>query len=644
MVLMRKYFPFIVIGLLLTTVPFSVLVVKSGVRFYSRANGQNANIAIDGSSNLGELQRPWEALAQGGEQTTLFDVVNEVKNLNIKYVRIDHVFDQYDVEPQRGVYNFSKLDKVIDAIISMGSKPMISLSYMPPSISASDIIDVPKNWDDWQDLIKKTVEHYSGENNKAISDIYYEVWNEPDLFGGFKIGGKKDYRLLYLYAARGAMNASDTLPFKFGGPATTAPYRNWMAGLLNYAKSEGLRIDFISWHRYHYYIEQFDEDVNNVNLWISNLAEYKNIPKLITEWGSDSEVRAVHDGFFDFAHTIAVSRVFIDRVNQAYSFEVKDGPGENKYWGRWGILTNDKFGISKKPRYNSLKVLSELSGQRLSVFGEGTWVTAIASKENEKIKIMVVNYDPRASHSEITPVSVTNAGAYKYKVIKTFFGPSNPEGVKSESELKTQDGVLNLSLNFTPNTAYLIELEKLAPTITFNSGRTGQENDKSIEMTSTDAAMTFPANEVIDPKKGTIDFWVRPKWSGNEGGTHTFFEMPRTDGKIFRAYKTLAGTSRVLEFGVFPEYSVSVDISGWLANSWHQAVFTWDFTLGESSYLQISVDGKSGPSVMGSIEPGLAPKFYLGENSRQENLLNADVDDFKTLDGNQNIIKFLNFD
>lgn len=628
----------------MATVPFSVLVAKKGVRLYSRATGQNANIVIDASSNLGEINRPWEMLAQGGEQTTLFDVVNEVKEINIKYIRIDHVYDQYEVMPNAGTYDFSKLDKTVDAIISMGAKPMIALSYMPQAISSSDIIGLPRNWGDWQELVRRTVEHYSGRNNKAISDIYYEVWNEPDLFGSFKIGGAKDYRLLYLHASRGAASAQNVLPFKIGGPGTTAPYRNWMVGLLQFAASENLRIDFLSWHRYHYYPEQFSEDINNVNYWISGFSKYRNIEKLVTEWGSDSEVRPVHDGIFDLAHTIAISRVFIDRVNHAYSFEVKDGPGESKFWGRWGLLTNDKFGISKKPRYFAFKALAGLQGNKLSLNGEGTWVTGMSGKTGDLITAVIVNYDNYGRHSEITPVSFSNMGAYKYKVTKTFFGPSNPEGVKTESEEKTSNGSLSFNLNFTPNTAYLLELERLTPTITYNIGRTGQLNDKSIEVTSVDSSMNFSVFDVLDPKKGVIDFWVKPKWSGNDGGNYTFFEMPRTDGKIFGAYKRLIGTSRVLEFGVFPDTSVSMNVSHWNASEWHNLVFVWDFTLGNQSYLRMEIDGVSGPSVMGNVEPGLATKFYLGTNAEGNSLINADIDDFKTTGENQSTIKMLNFD
>ena len=643
---MRKYFPYIVIAFLLISVPLSVLVAKTGVRLYSRANGQNANIVIDASSNLGELNKPWAMLAQGGEQTTLFDVVPEVKELNIKYIRIDHAFNKYEVMPSPGVYDFSKLDKVIDSIISMGAKPMIALTYMPTSISASDIIDVPKNWGDWQELIKRTVEHYSGKNNKAIADIYYEVWNEPDLFGGFKIGGKKDYRLLYLYSSRGATSASNTLPFKLGGPATTAPYRNWVVGLLQYIRQEKLRIDFISWHRYHFYPEQFLDDINNVNLWLSNFSEYKNLPKVITEWGSNSDNDPKHDTAFDLAHTIAMSRIFADDISQAYSFEVKDGPDpkNNKFWGRWGLLTNENFGISKKPRYFAIKALNTLSGDRLSVNGEGTWVTAMAARDQDKIKAVIVNYDPKGMHSETAPITLANAGSFKYKVIKTFYSAVNPSGTTSESEEKAQQGEIKLNLNMTPNTTYLIEFVKLESTISLGEGKSGDVNDKSLEISSTDSALTFSVSEVIDPKKGTVDFWVKPKWNGNEGGTYTFFEMPRTDGRVFGAYKTLAGTSRVLSFGVFPEYSVSVNLSNWVANDWHHVTFVWDFTLGEQSYLRILTDGVSGPTVMGNIEPGLSLNFYLGKSSNNNNLIDSYVDEFKTMDGNQNTIKLLHFD
>ncbi|NIT03517.1 glycoside hydrolase, partial [Candidatus Saccharibacteria bacterium] len=67
-------------------------------------------------------------------------------------------------------------------------------------------------------MVKATIQHYSGRNEKNIAGIYYEVWNEPDLFGQWQIGKEPDYRTLYVYALSGAFQAQDCQPFKIGGP------------------------------------------------------------------------------------------------------------------------------------------------------------------------------------------------------------------------------------------------------------------------------------------------------------------------------------------------------------------------------------------------------------------------------------------
>jgi len=134
---------------------------------------------------------------------------------------------------------------------------------MPPSIAKDgSILNYPNNWADWETKVKEMVEHISGRGGLAISDVYYEVWNEPDLFGRFKIGGSKNYLDLYSHAAIGASRAVNTLPYKIGGPATTGYYENWMRGLLNFVNANGLRLDFLSWHRYSKNLDNYLTDVN----------------------------------------------------------------------------------------------------------------------------------------------------------------------------------------------------------------------------------------------------------------------------------------------------------------------------------------------------------------------------------------------
>ena len=97
---------------------------------------------------------------------------------------------------------------------------------MPPAIAQDgQLLNPPQFWADWTALVQRTIQHYSGQSEYNLTDVAYEIWNEPDLFGNWKIGGDKDYQLLYQYAVVGANQTQKTNPFKIGGPATTAPYQ-----------------------------------------------------------------------------------------------------------------------------------------------------------------------------------------------------------------------------------------------------------------------------------------------------------------------------------------------------------------------------------------------------------------------------------
>ena len=113
---------------------------------------------------------------------------------------------------------------------------------MPLAISKGDIVDEPKDWNEWALTVQRTIEYYSGE--KGIANVYYEVWNEPDLFGKWTMGGNKDYKKLYLYASRGAQAAQVSQTFKFGGPATTGLYKNWLDRFFPFILENQLRLDF----------------------------------------------------------------------------------------------------------------------------------------------------------------------------------------------------------------------------------------------------------------------------------------------------------------------------------------------------------------------------------------------------------------
>ncbi len=430
--------------------------------FLSRASGEKADLVVDTQAVIGPMPRPWRYLAQGGESHdwSMKPLVPQVKALNPQYIRLDHIYSFYDIvggSPGNLTFDFSKLDRILDDIKASGAKPYISLSYMPQTISKSDILDEPQRWEDWQLVIQKTIEHISGTRGER--DVYYEVWNEPDLFGKWHYGGKKNYLTLYTYAARGANSARGVQPFKFGGPAITALYKNWFDALAKHVIDNNLRFDFFSWHRYNLDIDIFREDMSNARGWLAAYPQLEPTTELhITEWGHDSNNHAGYDGAFGAAHTVAGAIEMIGVVDKAFVFEIQDGkdPAGKEYWGRWGLFTHQDFGSKPKQRYQALRLLDRIGDQRVQILGKGTWVKAAAARDDQgNTEVIISNYDAKARNAETVPVRFENITPGNYTLTKEFLG-----GRRQTEQVATTAAVLQTFVPMSPNTVIMLELAK----------------------------------------------------------------------------------------------------------------------------------------------------------------------------------------
>jgi len=421
-----------------------------------RATGTEANLVIDVESNLGPVRPMWQYLAQGGEDTTtdmIAPVINQVKTLSAKRIRIDHIYNGYDVVSKDASgnisFNWTRLDAVVNSIRATGATPFLSLSYMPPAISSGDVIDKPTNWNDWAYVVQKTIEHYS--RDLAIPNIAYEVWNEPDLFGDWKTYGDKNYLELYRWASIGANNTRGALAFELGGPATTKSYPAWIEAFLTFARDNNLRLDFISWHHYAFDMDDYAENISIITSELGRHPLYSGQVKVyLTETGPDSDINPVYDGAFGAAHLIALVRTTIDRISELYTFEITDGldPAGQTYWGRWGIMTHPILGAALKPRYRALQLLNNLSGTRLSVTGEGTWVNALASQSVDgTIHVIIVNYDPVGTHSETAPIAINNLVPGNYTITQQTFGGGSTSQDITVSESQPYTATLTLPAN-----------------------------------------------------------------------------------------------------------------------------------------------------------------------------------------------------
>jgi len=431
--------------------------------YFTRASAEPANLRVDASVVIGPLPRPWRHLAQGGEEAEwrIQPITAQVKALNPEYIRIDHIYDFYDIVKGTSgnlTFDFSKFDVILNDIAATGAKPYISLSYMPPAFSSGDIVSAPIRYEDWQLTVQKTIEHVSG--TRGTADVYYEVWNEPDLFGGWKTYGQKNYLLLYGAAARGAAAARVSQPFKIGGPAITALYKNWFDSLLQYASENNLRLDFFSWHRYANDLEQYKKDMHEAQTWIQKYPMYQPTLEFhISEWGHDSKNHPGYDSSLGAAHTVAGAIEMVGVIDKAFIFEIQDGkdPAGNAYWGRWGMLTHRDFGAVAKPRYRGVQLLESLGYERLQLLGKGTYVKAIAARtETGALQVLLANYDPAQRNVETVPITFENVEPGSYRVTKTYLSRQ-----KEVQQVDTPETALQIAVPLKVSDVVLVELQKL---------------------------------------------------------------------------------------------------------------------------------------------------------------------------------------
>ncbi|MBI2641836.1 hypothetical protein HYW87_04580 [Candidatus Roizmanbacteria bacterium] len=464
----KVFFFVIFFTALIIFIPIFILMYS---QYISLARPAKANLVIDAGKLVGTIPTRWKALAQGGEEKgvrMLGNVIPQIAQLYPRYIRIDHIYDYYDVvkRDQNGSLAFfwDKLDETVCDIYHTGAKPFFVLGYMPQALSGDEtLVSKPKDWNEWAFLVQKTVERYSGKDTRLCNgqirdfwliDIYYEVWNEPDLetFGKWSIhGGDKDYKLLYSYSSLGAKSAQNVNHFFLGGPTTTALYRNWITVFLAYVIENNLRLDFISWHHYSKNSDDFVDDMSNINSFLAEerFLPYQSRPKIISEWGFDSNPNPTADSNVGAAYTVASIRNFIDQQFElAVLFEVKDGPSP-----RWGILSYEG---NKKPRFQALSLLNQLKGYRLFVDGEGTYVTALASYLNGAITLVLVNYDPRELNNELVPIQFISLQSGTYSMTTTYLDGRTSK----EDGIPVVGGKLQTQVILSTNTVVSIVLQK----------------------------------------------------------------------------------------------------------------------------------------------------------------------------------------
>lgn len=632
---MRRDFIYIILAIL--TLPVVLFAGKQIQQLLSRAAPKAANIIIDTTNVIGPLNKSWAAFAQGGEEPPpmLTSVVSKLSQLNPSYIRLDHIYDSYSVVQKQDnnfVYDFERLDKTVDDIIAAGALPYFSLSYMPPLFTSSNsLIDLPYNWNLWKDLVKATIEHYSGKNNRNLNNIYYEVWNEPELpqFGNWKLEGEKDYRLLYFYADKGAKEASNINNFYLGGPSVGSYYSDWVNNFLSYVSQNNLRLDFYSWHRYTKKPAEYLIDIQKIKKDLSLFPRFATLPLILSEWGIESGNLPINNSEMAAAFTINALSYFNKDISLAFAFEIKDGPPPDG--GKWGLLTHEKSSnpLSPKPRYKAFEALSKMTGNQIAISGMGTYVSAMASFLDGSIRVILSNYDPASKNTENVPVTFIGLDPSIYTL--NYIYPLT--GNFGTYELTTTDGEIVKTFIMPPNTFVFLELSPIAQLATFIPGPSGEAKDQALVLKNNKNPLLFTSPEFHLLPTGNISFEIKPFWNKKDNKSFIIFEAPfMTDNNILnRLFLTKQSTSsgNLLVFGVSDGNQTSTvyqQIDNIQASEWHSITSSWN-----QAGLSLSIDGTSvSKDIPLDIRNGKILSLYP---------INAALDNLKIIVGEQQLIE-----
>lgn len=412
-----------------------------------------------------------------------------LRNLKMKFIRL-FVQEYFHVHPRRGVYEWGRLDKAIEAVLACGAKPVMCICIKPKVLfpDANERSVHPRSYAEWRRLIRAMVRHCNVEKKHGIE--YWEVGNEPDIGGG---GGcpylftPEDYPVYYEQTVRAIRKADPAA--KVGGPAIARSFSTppspahpqgvaaspILPALLDRVVKKKLPLDFVSWHRYSDDPEEFRKSIRYVH---GLLAERGlKCETSLNEWNIGLRANMMmHLGHPEYQPCFV-----IDVVNAM----IEEGLSNACYWhirslnigmGGMDFLGATEKGVvyaanynsnllavfdsqgNARPVYYAFKMLSRLAGRRAAVGYSGGNARALAAydAENDSVAVLVWNFAKAECRAEKVRLAIkVKRGVYslcEYRLDAKC--PGNTE----DERLKTVRWV-----DYTPETEEFLETLELPP-------------------------------------------------------------------------------------------------------------------------------------------------------------------------------------
>jgi xylan 1,4-beta-xylosidase len=376
--------------------PLLLLFVATLVLSLRAAEVQTSSVTVAFSEKLGPLRMEHMALGQGGlsEQPMWSDRIPEIAALRPAIIRL-FIQEYFDLLPGRGRYHFETLDRSVDTIRATGATPLMCLCFKPkvlfPELN-QDVVE-PPDYREWEELIFNLVKHY---RERGTDIHYWEVANEPDIGedGGCPYRFKPDSYVRYYQHTVAAVRRADPQAH-VGGPALAGWRSPILPALLNHCSSNGIPLDFVSWHIY-------SSDPKGVRSTIEGVKELlRRYPALkpetfLDEWNMDLTNPPLDPRFQPCYLAEVIYQMKEAGLDYSCYYHIRDwhvsfesfarfmSPGGNAFMARWWNRMPQFDGLfdyqnSIRPSYFAFKLLSRLRGERLGIRSDNPNVHGFAA-------------------------------------------------------------------------------------------------------------------------------------------------------------------------------------------------------------------------------------------------------------------------
>ena len=303
-------------------------------------------------------------------------------------VSIYHEYEEDGVT--RVEYNYTYIDRIIDAYVRLGIRPYLELGFMPGKLASGEQTifywkgntTPPKDYKLWTDMVVALLQHLTARYGEEVVTWPIEVWNEPNLPGFWYKADMEEYFKLFKETFLAIKELDDR--FMVGGPAICGVRdAEWIKAFLDFCKKEDLHPDRITRHHYcvefpervgHYdYSKLEDSEMRFENLQstrdiVDSYEEFAGTPIHLTEFSTSYTPKGViHDTNINAAY-LARQLSRLGDVNEAYSYWTfgdvfeEQGVPDSLFHGGFGMVA---AGNIPKPSfwtfyfYKQLKLFGE---------------------------------------------------------------------------------------------------------------------------------------------------------------------------------------------------------------------------------------------------------------------------------------------